>query len=309
MSEVWVFGSAAWDHVYEFGRMPGPGERVIARRLGRRAGGSTANVARALGSAGHRVHLVTRVGTDALGTELLTELATWPVRTDSVLREGDSTPETLVFRDENAEPTIVIVAEEWDARVPVPYTMIERADGVYVGRYSDYDPELPAFLSARTALVMTAVPPPEPKTAWFAHVVIGSRDEYPESWLAAPYDALHAVIGDPLRWVIVTRGAEGATAHGRNGTVGIPVCEVVVTDATGAGDSFAAGLLHGLLAGRDLATAGRLGARWASATVARSQSVPARWDELGLGTPEADWVERLSNPGNEDWRQRHARKP
>lgn len=51
---------------------------------------------------------------------------------------------------------------------------------------------------------------------------------------------------DPILW----RGAERATA---------PVRTVTPVDATGAGDQFAAGLIHGLMAGRPLDVAGRMG--------------------------------------------------
>ena len=50
--------------------------------------------------------------------------------------------------------------------------------------------------------------------------------------------------------VILRRGAE---------VVSVPVRRVTPVDATGAGDQFAAGFLHGLVTGRDLATCGRMG--------------------------------------------------
>ena len=51
-------------------------------------------------------------------------------------------------------------------------------------------------------------------------------------------------------------------------------------DATGAGDAFTVGLLHGLLQGDDMVTALQAGAAWGAATVAQLRSIPVPWEEL-----------------------------
>jgi len=57
--------------------------------------------------------------------------------------------------------------------------------------------------------------------------------------------------------LIVTRGAAGAVVHTRGEEIRIPAAPVhAVVDPTGAGDAFRAGLLHGLLHGRDWRTTG-----------------------------------------------------
>lgn len=290
MGEVWVLGTAAWDLVYEIDRIPPPGATTNAHSLGRRAGGSSGNVARALSSTGRRVQLVTQVGTDASGTSLLEELASWGIVTDHVLRHGQCTPETLIFIDGKGERTIVVVDKDCAETVPVPYAALEEAEAVYVGRYGDFDPELPQVLERLPVMVMTAVPPIDATGDWFAHVVVGSSSEYPPGWLEAPYEAVRRRVGAGLRWVVVTQGAAGAIAHGPSEEVALPAVDTLVADTTGAGDSFAAGLLHGLLGGHDISTAGRLGTYWAAAALQRSQSVPPRWAELGLGDASEDWV-------------------
>jgi sugar/nucleoside kinase (ribokinase family) len=73
-----------------------------------------------------------------------------------------------------------------------------------------------------------------------------------------PPDAL-AELAERIPTVVVKLGPEGAIA--RRGAEGAQVVapEVEVVDATGAGDSFAAGFLRGLAAGDSLADALRLG--------------------------------------------------
>lgn len=59
--------------------------------------------------------------------------------------------------------------------------------------------------------------------------------------------------------LIVTRGADGSVIHTRNGDIVIPSAKPkAVVDPTGCGDAYRAGLLHGLLHGRDWETTGRI---------------------------------------------------
>ena len=58
--------------------------------------------------------------------------------------------------------------------------------------------------------------------------------------------------------LIVTRGAEGSTIHTGNERIDIPAVQPQqVTDPTGCGDAYRAGLLYGLLNGFDWLTTGR----------------------------------------------------
>lgn len=59
--------------------------------------------------------------------------------------------------------------------------------------------------------------------------------------------------------LIVTRGAEGSVIHTRDRQIVIPTAKPkAVVDPTGCGDAYRAGLLHGLLHGRDWETTGRI---------------------------------------------------
>jgi sulfofructose kinase len=287
MSNIWVLGTASWDLIYQIDQIPAAGGRATARWVGRRPGGSTGNVARALGSAGHQVHLLTWAGADDVGTALLDELASWNVATDHVLRHGSCTPQALVFVND-AERTIVVLDQEHPELLAVPYSELDGADGVFVGNYADFEQQLPAFLRRSSALVMTA-PPPKVTSDWFAHIIVGSQTEYQERWLLSPYEELRKLAGTQLQWVVVTQGELGATAYGPTAVLKIVPVKAKVRDTTGAGDSFTAGLLHALLQGHELATAGRLAAYWAAAALQLSQSVPPRWAELGLGDP-SNWT-------------------
>ena len=59
--------------------------------------------------------------------------------------------------------------------------------------------------------------------------------------------------------LIVTRGAEGSVIYTRSGEIRVPCARpTAVVDPTGCGDAYRAGLIHGLLHGRDWETTGRI---------------------------------------------------
>jgi sugar/nucleoside kinase (ribokinase family) len=293
MADIWVLGSAAWDHVYQVDDLPAAGTPTRARILGPRPGGSTANVARGLASAGHAVHLVAQAGTDVLGDALVAELASYGVNTEHMQRCDECTPETLIFIDRAGERTIFIIDKDCAKGIPVPLQSITEADAVFVGCFADYEARLPSTLRRSRALVVTAVPAHDAADDWCADIVIGSAPDFVGAWLDAPFQHLRERVGDRLRWVVVTHGEQGASAYSADSVVTIPPVETPVVDTTGAGDSFTSGLMHGLLQGNDIATAGALGAHWAAAALKVAQSVPPRWIELQLGPPSGDWSARF----------------
>jgi adenosine kinase len=68
-----------------------------------------------------------------------------------------------------------------------------------------------------------------------------------------------AQILNHVQALIVTRGAEGSVIHTRERQFVIPSAKPqAVVDPTGCGDAYRAGLLHGLLHGRDWETTGRI---------------------------------------------------
>lgn len=68
-----------------------------------------------------------------------------------------------------------------------------------------------------------------------------------------------AQILNHVQALIVTRGAEGSVIHTRDRQIVVPTAQPkTVVDPTGCGDAYRAGLLHGLLHGRDWETTGRI---------------------------------------------------
>jgi sulfofructose kinase len=279
MAEVVVFGVVAADVVLRVPRIPAPGDQVNAEALGWRIGGSSANVACGLSTAGHHVRLVGPVGTDAMGDHLLAELEQYGVDTEYTFRADAASPRTLILLDGTGERTIIAVnsVAGLSSFLPARRPDLSSADCVYVEGYTRYPVSTAA--AAESALVVTSPPVPG-ATTWPATVVAGSETQYADAAPAGVFEAVRAISGERLTWVVVTRGRQGADAYGTSSHVHADAVAADQVDATGAGDAFTVGVLHGLLQGHDMATALQAGAAWGAATVAQLRSIPVPWEEL-----------------------------
>jgi sulfofructose kinase len=246
MAEIVVFGVVAADVILRVPRVPASGGQVDAEALGWRIGGSSANVACGLSSAGHHVRLVGPVGSDLMGDHLLAELVRCGVDTGYTFRADAASPRTLILLDGTGERTLIAVDSGAGPTsfLPVRGPDLRSVDCVFVGGYTRYPADTAA--AAESALVVTSPPVPD-ATTWPATVVVGSETQYADVALAGMFEAVRSVSSERLEWVVVTRGREGADAYAASGDVHVDADAADQVDATGAGDAFTVGLPHGLL--------------------------------------------------------------
>lgn len=265
MARIVVLGSVARDEVIHLSQRLREGVHLQGSPLAPRLGGGGANTAIALAHAGHEVSLVTAVGTDPLGDELLAELARHGVDIGPVTRITGPSTHSLVLLDPEGERTIINLTRARERRPPRRLLDLA-ADCVYV-RSNGQD--LAELLHAKAALcpVIAQIRPPE-EGLLPAQVLVGARGDLDPRTLADPLAAGRRLAGDTLRWVIVTHGEDGAEAWGSDGQqLRATAPDVPVVDTTGAGDAFAAGLAHGLALGLEMARALPLAVQWGAAKV------------------------------------------
>lgn len=264
-----------------------PGAHLNGTPAGFRLGGGGANTAIALAAAGHRVTLLAAVGQDAAGEGLVAELAAAGVETEHVVRLPRATTRSLILVDPSGERTVVNVAR-CEQEEP-PRRLLELpADAIYVRtRRLDVSPLLAARAAA--TLVVAHVPPAQPGSRP-AQVLVTSRSDLTPARVANPLALGRRVAGQGLRWMVVTAGAGGVRAVSATESLTAAARAVQTVDTTGAGDAFAAGLVHGLVShlpmSETLALAVRLGTE---ATLWRTSGPPAQavrrvlsqWQEAG----------------------------
>jgi ribokinase len=270
MARIVVVGSVAQDDVVWLHQPLSEGRHLEAGQRKLRLGGGGANTAIPLCHAGHHVLLVAAVGADPVGDWLLGMLEAAGVDTGLVTRVAGESTRSLVLLDPAGERTIVNLNRCHSPCVPERLRSTA-ADAVYV-RSRELDLADALAERVRDSLVVAHVPPLAAGSRP-AGVLVGSASDLPPEFLADPWPAGRRIAGDALRSVVVTLGAEGALAVHEQKQLRVPAPAVDVVDTTGAGDVFAAGLVHGLVEGRAMSEALRTAVAWSVAAV-RSADLP-----------------------------------
>jgi ribokinase len=264
MARIVVVGSAAQDDVVWLKQPLQQGHHLDARQRKLRLGGGAVNTAVPLCHAGHHVSVVAPVGADPVGEWLLAKLQAAGIDGSAIQRVPGESTRSLVLLDPVGERTIVNLHRCRENGPPVRLRSLE-ADAIYV-RSRDLD--LAALLAERTGttLVVAHVPPLAAGSRP-ASVLVGSESDLPDDFVERPWLHGQAIAGEALRWMVVTRGEHGAQAWSADGCLSVPAPRVQVVDTTGAGDVFAAGLVHALALGRPMPEALQTAVAWGSAAV------------------------------------------
>lgn len=262
--KITVIGEALWDSLPK----------------GLFLGGAPANVACHLNELGRTPTVVSRVGDDELGREVLRRLNARGLSTDQIQVDANGTPTGfVVVTMDGAMPSYDIVQPSaWDKMEPSE-GLIKAATGAVVvyGSLAQRDEASRDAIKAASAVASKRVfdinlrPPfidPElcvehAKECWLLKL---NDDELPEMYqwcglegLSLDPSDLQSVIpmACAVREVLecdnlcVTRGGDGAALVSSSGAVAQhPGFKVTAVDTVGAGDSFLATLLDSLLSGK-----------------------------------------------------------
>ena len=260
-TDVVSFGEVLWD-LFDMG------DGSFLRTLG----GSSANIATALARLGVRTKMVGAVGNDVFGEAIRAHLEKDGVDVRSLVSLDARTGVTFITRDAEGEPAFLNY-REGAADGAFPKAKLRQDDlsaswlvigtsGVLRGTVSGACYELlnralesrvpvAADLNARPALFPTQTVARRAMSFLLARgalVKVSARDLRS---IAKTEDAALTWVERhrrPGSCLVLTRGADGATAFGAHGTVTVPARKARCVDATGAGDAFFAGVLAALLA-------------------------------------------------------------
>lgn len=272
MAHILLIGSVAEDQVIFLRSPMREGTHLNGIEQGKRLGGGAANTGAALAHAGHRVMPVSPIGNDATGRWLKAQLEAQELDLSQVQTiEGRST-RSLVMLDASGERTIINLSR---AHEPEPPTRIleVKADCLFVRSSA---PDLAPLMreKAKQCLVVAHMPPCDAGSRP-AQILLASASDLTPGQLENPFALGREVAGELLQWVVITQGAEGATAYGANTCIQVPAPKMEVVDSTGAGDAFAAGLLHALVKDKPMQEAMEAGCAWgAEATQWQSSLLP-----------------------------------
>ena len=292
MQEILVIGNINADWVVRLDEAVRPGLETTGENLGLRPGGAAANAASALAVAGNRVRLAGFIGSDDTGERLLRLLAAeergWDL--SGIVRLPGATPACLIVVDPDGERVIVGLYRE-RAAARWPEISVAGVACAYVASRWGAPDDLVARLNAAAVPIVSQWRPGY--TVRSAAVLVASEDELPPQERADPWRAVRAE-GLAPAWLVVTEGARGAWATDGKLRLFCPAVPVTVVDATGAGDAFAGGLVHGLARRWPMEACLALACDWGARAVAHAGSTfPKGGGEVGR-QPDVSRVTRQS---------------
>jgi len=288
MRSVFVLGSINQDIVGFCPRHPLPGETIVGSRVERHPGGKGANQAVAASLAGRPCRMISAVGDDAAGRELLAFLASKNVDVSMVRRlDHAATGTALILVAADGQNSIVVIPGA-NAEVTAGDPGIAPSEGdVCLAQFEVPLASVEALFSRARGAAATTILNPSPFQAIppgilaNTDILIVNETEYAELG-GRGVDRSRPVA---RRADVVTLGRSGVRLDTAGESVHIPGIAVDAVDTTGAGDCFA-GYFAALLAeGASLCSAARTANAAAALSVTRpgaGSSIPTREEVNGF---------------------------
>jgi len=272
-NSVVVLGGPALDMLAQVPYFPQVDGNVVATTLRREPGGGGANIAVGLAHLGQSVALLGMTGADSVGDFLRSHLQSVGVDISGMVRRvGQPSQQCFVALTPEGErmiyglPGATVITNPEDLQIPY----IQQAAALHI--VSAYQ------TVARTAIQAAreggAIISYTPADIWWPHnptvvlkiaqdvdILIVNRVEAAAlTGLESPTASIAWLMRQGCEVVILTLGAEGVLLGERGQTLSVPAFPATgVSDTTGAGDAFAAGLVTGLVMQMALPQAVRLG--------------------------------------------------
>lgn len=295
MARFMVFGSVGWDRPIWLDQPLKSGARLLGlidledmSNLPKgRLGGAASNASACLRNAGHDVAIWSAVRDDETGANIRAALLDLGVDTSNLSITETIQGQTMILIEPNGERTIFFqhadpklnrsirgAMKRQAAKIDIAEVNAFRPEGILLrALFSDY-----AVLSALSNVITVGHWPQSERVSKMpADVLIGSRDDLEATGLLeGAFHHAKKACGDRLKWIIVTDGKSGGEIFSEAKRFAYSTPEIHQIDATGAGDSFAAGVLEALVKGADIIEAAHHGAKWGAKTASLRGSAEIR---------------------------------
>ncbi|MBO9318259.1 MAG: carbohydrate kinase family protein [Chloroflexus sp.] len=248
MSDLLCYGSICADLYIWLPHWPQPGSGLHALNSRWVAGGNALNEARALVSLGAQPLLYgDRLGYDPAGDLIAAELTTLGLMTHIERRADVATPVCHILITPDGERTIIALRRQTAATPPQP-DQLAMSQIVSVSRYGLHTADV-ALLARRLNRFVVAgdVAEPTDPLAQAADVIVTSADLLGADPLHQA-TVLQHVRGAPI---FLTAGSQPARVLVSGKWYEVTPASSVVTNTTGAGDVFRAGVVYGIWQGWD----------------------------------------------------------
>ncbi|QIR13133.1 PfkB family carbohydrate kinase [Shewanella aestuarii] len=271
MANILLLANINCDRILRLNKPLQSGCRYHYQDGGLRLGGGGANTGIGLVWAQHNVSLVSEVGNDDIGDWIVAQASTQGLDCRMVQRFEGNTCEMLLVMTPDGERTIIRPERPIFELHHQPNWQHWQAFYINTSAVGT-ETWAQAAINAGHTLVVAQLAKDERSRP--CHILIASITDMQGRCLQHPWQFAKQICGDKLQHFIVTDGENGATVYSADGQQHVPAVPAKVVDTTGAGDNYAAGVIHGLCANKSITEAMEEGARWAALAVATPSSVP-----------------------------------
>lgn len=243
------------------------GSEVLAQEMRMVLGSASAIFASGAARLGHTVGFVGKTGDDDFGRFCRNALLKAGISTDGLVLSPRPTGATIVLstRDDRALVTHLgaIADLGYDDLPPDLFRGFRHLHLTSYFLQERLRPEFPRLIREAKAAGLTVSfdPNSDPSQTWSPEiwdvlrdadvVFVNESEACALTGMATTAEAL-SVLAERTACAVVKQGSEGATAVRGRERMHVDTFRVNVVDTTGAGDSFAAGFMHGLLSKRTL---------------------------------------------------------
>ncbi|MCX6429522.1 MAG: carbohydrate kinase family protein [Actinobacteria bacterium] len=284
MSALLCIGDVMLDVITVFSGEINFGEDTPAK-ISTHGGGAAGNVASWASQSGADVHLIARVGKDAAGATITTELEKLGVTLQVSVVEDEQTGVVVILVDSQGERTMFPDTAANSGLTFADLPPLDLYSAIYISGYALINEKSrPGVLSMIEAIKGKGLP------IFFDPTTVGGMEQTTlrevRSWLPsmdvllmneeeAAFISGRNEISEALTFlltlsptVVIKRGARGAIGQSRRGLIiEVAADPAKVIDTTGAGDSFAGGFIAQWLVDPDLALCLGAGAKSAARCV------------------------------------------
>ena len=269
MANILLIANLNCDRVLHLDKPIHLGGRFLYDDIGRRIGGGGANTGISLVSAGHTTSLITEVGNDETGNWLIDSSRKYGLNHTLIQTREGETQELLLLVTPDGERTIIRPYRPlFELTLPPSFHSI---NALYINS-SAQGINSWCKVALHQTLVVAQLGKDERKRP--CHILIASATDMLGRTHGDFWQYGKSIAGKTLQYFIVTNGEHGATAYSNDFRNSVPAVKTQVVDATGAGDAYAAGLIHGLVNNMEILIAMKEAAHWAACAVATDSSIP-----------------------------------
>lgn len=239
---------------------------------GSRAGGAPFNVAYNLDKMGLKVQMISRIGDDQLGNDLLKQIKNWNIATDYIQIDKEKPTGTVIANfDEQGEAHYDIVDDvAWDhIKIYAEHqALVQNAEAFVFGsliarnaaskntllqliefsKFNVFDVNFrPPFIDFEfIKILLEKADLVKMNKAELRQIIEFLGEEYKDENTSVTHIQQHFDLNE----IILTKGSKGARYFVGNENYTFPAVSIKITDTVGSGDSFLAGFLSKRIQGK-----------------------------------------------------------